>query len=172
MQTIRSRIGHEKDHPHDNNNNNNNDGTKSFKKRPRMGTSVGGGGSSSSLASPPTTVEIRGIPVHFPFRPYDCQVTYMTKVIQALQQSENALLESPTGTGKTLCLLCATLAFQKFGTTTTNNDNIQKSGCMVAWLHSSSSCAFEIDSYYTRSISLLSTSREINHFTVNLDMLQ
>ncbi|KAJ8452039.1 hypothetical protein Cgig2_016620 [Carnegiea gigantea] len=56
---------------------------------------------------------IRGIEVDFPYDAYDCQITYMDKVIQALQEKTNALLESPTGTGKTLCLLCATLAYRK-----------------------------------------------------------
>lgn len=64
-------------------------------------------------ASPPTTLELRGIRVHFPFKPYKCQEAYMEKVLDALLRSENALLESPTGTGKTLCLLCATLAWQR-----------------------------------------------------------
>lgn len=49
----------------------------------------------------------------FPFEAYDCQLVYMEKVIQSLQERCNALLESPTGTGKTLCLLCATLAWRK-----------------------------------------------------------
>ncbi|XP_060973605.1 regulator of telomere elongation helicase 1 homolog isoform X3 [Cannabis sativa] len=59
------------------------------------------------------TYRIRGIDVDFPFEAYDCQLVYMEKVIQALQEKCNALLESPTGTGKTLCLLCATLAWRK-----------------------------------------------------------
>lgn len=63
--------------------------------------------------SPPTTIELSGVRVHFPFKPYKCQETYMQAVMNALLKSENALLESPTGTGKTLCLLCATLAWQR-----------------------------------------------------------
>ncbi|CAF2209369.1 unnamed protein product [Brassica napus] len=58
-----------------------------------------------------------GINVEFPFEAYPCQIIYMDKVIESLQNKCNALLESPTGTGKTLgktlCLLCATLAWRK-----------------------------------------------------------
>lgn len=56
-------------------------------------------------------VMIYGIPVTFPFEPYDVQKAYMEKVIQSLQNNTNALLESPTGTGKTLSLLCSSLAW-------------------------------------------------------------
>ncbi|XP_061338556.1 regulator of telomere elongation helicase 1 homolog [Gastrolobium bilobum] len=59
------------------------------------------------------TYKIRGIDVDFPYEAYDSQLVYMDKVIQSLQEKCNALLESPTGTGKTLCLLCATLAWRK-----------------------------------------------------------
>ena len=66
-----------------------------------------------SSTTPPTTVEIENIQIHFPFKPYDVQTKYMASVIQALNKKEHALLESPTGTGKTLCLLCSTLAWQQ-----------------------------------------------------------
>ena len=38
--------------------------------------------------------------------------TFSCKLIKLSQQT-NAILESPTGTGKTLCLLCATLAWRE-----------------------------------------------------------
>lgn len=76
-------------------------------------------------------IEIHGIKINFPFEPYALQKDYMTKVIEALQSQQNAVLESPTGnkqkfsnisqfneflyilsgTGKTLCLLTSSLAW-------------------------------------------------------------
>ncbi|XP_050088654.1 regulator of telomere elongation helicase 1 homolog [Anopheles aquasalis] len=55
--------------------------------------------------------DIVGIPVDFPFEPYQVQRDYMSKLLECLQQSTNGLLESPTGTGKTLSILCASLAW-------------------------------------------------------------
>ena len=56
-------------------------------------------------------LQIAGIDVDFPFVPYPCQVDFMARVIACLDGAQNGLLESPTGTGKTLCLLCAALSW-------------------------------------------------------------
>ena len=62
-------------------------------------------------------ININGIDIHFPYEIYDNQKKYMEKVIQLLNnrisinRTNIAALESPTGTGKTLCLLCSTLAW-------------------------------------------------------------
>ena len=54
----------------------------------------------------------------FPYEPYNIQKKYMEKVIELLNNKSSiegykgfAALESPTGTGKTLCLLCSILAW-------------------------------------------------------------
>ncbi|XP_029836155.3 regulator of telomere elongation helicase 1 homolog [Ixodes scapularis] len=54
---------------------------------------------------------IKGVTIHFPHEPYDVQKIYMEKMIECLQSGVNGILESPTGTGKTLSLLCSSLAW-------------------------------------------------------------
>ncbi|XP_067856661.1 regulator of telomere elongation helicase 1 isoform X2 [Heptranchias perlo] len=58
-------------------------------------------------------IQLDGITIDFPYIPYKCQEDYMSKVIECLQKKVNGVLESPTGTGKTLCLLCASLAWRQ-----------------------------------------------------------
>ena len=48
----------------------------------------------------PPRSQIRDVDVTFPFVPYPCQRDFMDSLIDALQKQDNALLESPTGTGK------------------------------------------------------------------------
>uniref|UniRef100_A0A0A9W5Y8 Helicase ATP-binding domain-containing protein n=1 Tax=Lygus hesperus TaxID=30085 RepID=A0A0A9W5Y8_LYGHE len=57
------------------------------------------------------SLDLEGCLVKFPFQPYNVQKEYMAKVISALNAGSVAALESPTGTGKTLSLLCSTLAW-------------------------------------------------------------
>ena len=46
------------------------------------------------------TFVYNGVSVKFPFPPYDIQKDYMRMVIDSIQNNKNAMLESPTGTGK------------------------------------------------------------------------
>ena len=60
----------------------------------------------------PYVEQIEGIPVAFPFEPYAVQKRFISSMITTMKTKKNALLESPTGTGKTLSLLCSALSFQ------------------------------------------------------------
>lgn len=54
---------------------------------------------------------IGGVPIIFPYKAYPSQITMMDKIVRCLNKKYNCLLESPTGSGKSLALLCATLAW-------------------------------------------------------------
>ncbi|XP_071698535.1 uncharacterized protein [Rutidosis leptorrhynchoides] len=68
--------------------------------------------------SKPSITNIGGVQIEFPYKPYGSQLAYMSRVIATLDRAQrdghfHALLESPTGTGKSLSLLCSVLAWQK-----------------------------------------------------------
>ncbi|KAJ6394543.1 hypothetical protein OIU77_023694 [Salix suchowensis] len=50
-------------------------------------------------------MEFRG----FPYEPYSIQVDFMKALYNSLNQGGVSILESPTGTGKTLSIICSTL---------------------------------------------------------------
>ncbi|XP_073011468.1 uncharacterized protein [Typha latifolia] len=69
-------------------------------------------------SKPPNVYQIGGVPVEFPYKPYGSQLAFMGRVISTLDRARrnghcHALLESPTGTGKSLSLLCSALAWQQ-----------------------------------------------------------
>ncbi|KAL1936131.1 hypothetical protein VTP01DRAFT_265 [Rhizomucor pusillus] len=55
---------------------------------------------------------MNGVQIEFPFEPYPAKKQMMAKIIQSLRTRTNALLESPTGSGKSLAILCAALAWR------------------------------------------------------------
>lgn len=47
---------------------------------------------------------------YFPYPPYTEQSELVSSIQQTIVSSQNAIIESPTGTGKTLCLLISSLS--------------------------------------------------------------
>ncbi|KAG0165912.1 Fanconi anemia group J protein [Apophysomyces sp. BC1015] len=79
-----------------------------------FGSELDNEGSSLPIAEIPSKKYIMGgVEIEFPFRAYQAQIQMMSKIITALQKTENALLESPTGSGKSLAILCAALAWRE-----------------------------------------------------------
>lgn len=55
-----------------------------------------------------------GVPVKFPYKtPFNTQKVTMAAAMTAMQSNKHALLESPTGTGKSLALLASTLSYME-----------------------------------------------------------
>ena len=48
---------------------------------------------------------------NFPFQPYDIQTAFMSNVFQCLKEEKLGIFESPTGTGKSLSLICGALTW-------------------------------------------------------------
>ncbi|XP_056139365.1 Fanconi anemia group J protein [Lampris incognitus] len=56
---------------------------------------------------------IGGVKIQFPCKAYPSQLAMMNSIIRGLNSGQHCLLESPTGSGKSLALLCSALAWQR-----------------------------------------------------------
>ena len=71
----------------------------------------------ASNPTPKNVYLIGGLQLEFPYERYGSQFAFMARVISTLNLTQkeghcHALLESPSGTGKSLSLLCSSLAWQ------------------------------------------------------------
>ncbi|ELQ73865.1 Helicase of the DEAD superfamily, partial [Trachipleistophora hominis] len=56
-------------------------------------------------------MKINSINITFPFKPYPAQILTCSKIIDCLKNKKTGIIESPTGTGKSIAILCAVLAW-------------------------------------------------------------
>ncbi|XP_013884842.1 Fanconi anemia group J protein homolog [Austrofundulus limnaeus] len=63
--------------------------------------------------SSPVDYTIGGVKIQFPCKAYPSQLAMMNSIIRGLNYGQHSLLESPTGSGKSLALLCSTLGWQQ-----------------------------------------------------------
>ncbi|KAI3354667.1 hypothetical protein L3Q82_019165, partial [Scortum barcoo] len=64
------------------------------------------------MASSSVEYTIGGVKIHFPCKAYPSQLAMMNSIVRGLNSGQHCLLESPTGSGKSLALLCSALGWQ------------------------------------------------------------
>ncbi|XP_053310559.1 Fanconi anemia group J protein [Spea bombifrons] len=65
------------------------------------------------MASTCSEYTIGGVKILFPCKAYPSQLAMMNSIMRGLNSKQHCLLESPTGSGKSLALLCSALAWQQ-----------------------------------------------------------
>lgn len=64
------------------------------------------------MALSPVEYTIGGVKINFPCKAYPSQLAMMNSIVRGLNNGQHCLLESPTGSGKSLALLCSALGWQ------------------------------------------------------------
>ncbi|XP_020847477.1 Fanconi anemia group J protein isoform X1 [Phascolarctos cinereus] len=84
---------------------------------------------------------IGGVKIYFPCKAYPSQLAMMNSIVRGLNSKQHCLLESPTGSGKSLALLCSALAWQQSLSEKPGEENLNKKTevplpcCCICHLH-------------------------------------
>ncbi|XP_056613657.1 Fanconi anemia group J protein isoform X3 [Triplophysa dalaica] len=81
------------------------------------------------MAAAPVEYTIGGVKINFPCKAYPSQLAMMNSIIRGLNHGQHCLLESPTGSGKSLALLCSALAWQQSQFAKEQDPSIGSSDC-------------------------------------------
>ncbi|KAA0702057.1 Fanconi anemia group J protein [Triplophysa tibetana] len=81
------------------------------------------------MAAAPVEYTIGGVKINFPCKAYPSQLAMMNSIIRGLNHGQHCLLESPTGSGKSLALLCSALAWQQAQFAKEQDASIGSSDC-------------------------------------------
>uniref|UniRef100_A0A8D0HH76 DNA 5'-3' helicase n=1 Tax=Sphenodon punctatus TaxID=8508 RepID=A0A8D0HH76_SPHPU len=65
------------------------------------------------MSSTMSEYTIGGVKIIFPYKAYPSQLAMMNAIVKGLNSRQHCLLESPTGSGKSLALLCSSLSWQQ-----------------------------------------------------------
>lgn len=71
---------------------------------------------------------------HHPYEPYSIQLEFMQKLYKCIEDGNVSILESPTGTGKSLSLICAALTWLRDDERRRLFGDAQQNGKSLDWL--------------------------------------
>ncbi|EQB61662.1 regulator of telomere elongation helicase 1 [Vairimorpha apis BRL 01] len=74
-------------------------------------------------------IKIKDVTIDMPFEPYKSQIDTMEQIITCLSEGSTGMIESPTGTGKSLSILCSVLAYREHLKRIKIDTNISKKIC-------------------------------------------
>ncbi|CAI4211683.1 unnamed protein product [Parascedosporium putredinis] len=82
----------------------------------------------------PTSPQDNSVDFHHPYTPYDVQLQFMKAVYEVLQAGHGqiGILESPTGTGKSLSLICSSLTWLRSFKASSHEETLKKIGLEYA----------------------------------------
>lgn len=104
----------------------------------------------------------------FPFQPYPTQDQFMRALYEVIENGKVGLFESPTGTGKTLSILCGALKWQNDNRTLSRADLVGQLEHMEATIKQCEEETAQRDNWLTGQYDTIQKKQQLNDMRQNL----